>query len=274
MNIFGSRNSAGSCRRGAVEEATACYIKCRICLRPECAETESLRRVCRRLRQPSHSKDCRPRQDQQTSQREEQHAATIPTEQVSRASGAEGAADVANVAEQVIDLVQEPPPCRICLSPECAETGPVHVFGVACTHTLRIMQWALMSGTGCPVCRQPLSIAGVTTTPPTPRRSDTTATIAAAAEFREDMLRDSTVEEQLTILESLGAVDRSATPVGGPGSALMQCQEALVFAVSCLPACGIDPLAYFSRCTPYVMGEVGVMPHYWIEARRHATLLV
>ena len=186
------------------------------------------------------------------------------------ADQADDAADEApTVAAQVVDLTQEPPTCAICLSSEGEEIGALQTFGTVCSHKFHmhcIMQWALVSGRGCPVCRQPLCIEGVTGTPPQPIRSNPLHTMQNSAAFREDLLRNTTVTQHFAFLESLGIVDRLPTPVG-PGSVLIQREEAEAFAQLWYNNRRIQTSTFFSQFCSHAMLGPTSMPDYWVEAR-------
>ena len=114
----------------------------------------------------------RPRSDQQTT-RTPDHARSSAPEAAAASNTVNADAATVTVAEELRGLVQEPPTCRICLSPENEVDGPLQVFGVACDHVFHmhcIMNWAQTSARPvCPVCRQSLSLeARIGTTPATP----------------------------------------------------------------------------------------------------------
>ena len=155
-------------------------------------------------------------------------------------------ADFATVAEQVIQIVEEPPTCRICLEPESELSGPLVPCGVVCDHVFHlqcITRWASYSREdwqSCPVCRQGLTLEAqgiitperVTTSSLSSQTSGSidVASFVTGDAFALERLRRSTIEEHRSFINQLGLVSRLQTPVHGPGSELLRPEEATCFA--------------------------------------------
>ena len=182
------------------------------------------------------------------------------------------------VADELLGLVQEPPTCRICLSPENEVDGPLQVFGVACDHVFHmhcIMNWAQTSARPvCPVCRQSSSLeVRVGTTPATPTRPPQSGSIDFASflitgdAFAWDSLRRSTIEDHISFIARLGLVDRLPTPAHGPGSQLLGPEEAARFAERWFRNRQIAVNGYFRGINRYVSRNEEDMETYWIECK-------
>ena len=179
-------------------------------------------------------------------------------------------AGVANIAEEVIDMVTEPATCRICLSPESQEDGPLQAFGEICNHVFHthcIMNWLSGNRRDCPVCRQPVSLtlidapASTQQTPPQPHMIDV-ASFATSAALSMDSLRNSSLDDHTHFIEQLGLVDRLRTPASGPGSQLLSQEQAQSF----------TDLWFRNRSFNLVettthLCEDDDMPHYWLKCR-------
>lgn len=192
-------------------------------------------------------------------------------------------ADTATAADQVIEIVQDPELCRICLEPENEEDGPLLGFGVVCDHVFHtqcIMRWIQTNPAerrSCPVCRQSLSDLARGTTPATPTSPPQSGSIELCRICLDpelgriclDSLRRSTIEEHIAFIDQLGLVDRLPTPVRGPGSELLRREEAACFAARWFQTRDIDVGDYFNgnSNTNVTRNEDDGMATYWIEFR-------